>query len=704
MWLPGSCEEVLRGRKHHGPQGVVKKFLGQDFQELQLQSLSQGQLFNDEKFPITANSLGYYMLGPSSNFSKDITWKRPNEICFNPQFVVEDTSRFDFCQGELGNCWFLAALASLTLDDKLLSRVVPMDQSFDPNTGYAGIFHFQFWRFGEWVDVVVDDHLPTKNDDLVFVKSKESNEFWGALLEKAYAKLCGSYESVRGGNITEAFVDFTGGIKDIHMLSNMPSNMPSNTWDMIVKAMEAEALLGAQTYPGQSMEELSPVGLILGHSYSITAVGKVNLRGEPVSLVRLRNPWGKVEWNGSWSDRSLDWNYIDESSRNVLRGTQEDGEFWMSMDDFQRHFKSLSLCHLNPAERLESRISGWTVQLHEGKWIRGSSAGGCRRHIETFWMNPEYQMVLLPNPNDVDLRSPCLCSLIVSLMQKPRDNQRNRQPYVSIGFYIYQISPETTAHLPSNFFMSEQPILFTPQFVNHREVSLRCQLPPGSYVIIPATFNSDEEAEFILRIFSQSSIDTREFDEEMHFSPFKPISKSDTTKDLIQEKKCEELFKKFATKDGDIDARKLQALLKKITEKHPEIEIPTIDFDACRQILVLMDKNCSGTMELEEFKEFWKRLVNWHVLFESADVDQSGMLDPQEARNVLRKAGLALSNEVHGLIIIRYGDENHCISFQDYICCMLRLESSIGIFSVLSPDTKEIHLTKKEWMKLTLYS
>lgn len=108
----------------------------QDFETLRDYHLENGRLFEDSQFPPVDSSLQF-----SRRMDRHVEWLRPNEIVQDPQFFVEGFSRFDVQQGELGDCWLLAATASLTQDARMFFRVVPPEQSFEEN--YAGIFHFK---------------------------------------------------------------------------------------------------------------------------------------------------------------------------------------------------------------------------------------------------------------------------------------------------------------------------------------------------------------------------------------------------------------------------------------------------------------------------------------------------------------------------------------------------------------------------------
>nr|CAG4643843.1 EOG090X03ST [Lepidurus arcticus] len=447
--------------------------------------------------------------------------KEQEELSDSAEFFVDGASRFDVQQGELGDCWLLAAVANLTMNPTVFRQVVPDDQSC--SNDYAGIFHFRFWQYGKWVDVVVDDRLPTCNGKLVYMHSRDQNEFWSALLEKAYAKLYGSYEALKGGTTCEAMEDFTGGVAEMYELNSAPPNL----FKVLLKAHERLSLMSCAIEPDPDvLEAETPLGLVKGHAYSVTSVKLMDIRTPRVTgqipMIRIRNPWGnEAEWRGAWSDQSPEWQFIpDDDKEEVGLTFDKDGEFWMSFKDFLAHFSRLEIVNLSPDSLEEEQLAAqskkcWESSVFEGAWVKGATAGGCRNHLETFHINPQYR-ITLEDPDDDD--DDDKCTVIVGLMQKNRRSQRKHGlDCLTIGFTVYHLkSPESAPKpLDVKFFKYNASVARSPSFINLREVSCRFKLPPGVYCIVPSTFGPGEEGEFLLRIFSEKSNHMEENDEEV---------------------------------------------------------------------------------------------------------------------------------------------------------------------------------------------
>ncbi|CAC5360721.1 CAPN5 [Mytilus coruscus] len=159
-------------------------------------------------------------------------------------------------------------------------QVIPnskeQDWNDDKPDDYQGIFYFRFWRYGEWLEVVIDDFLPTVNDELIFIHSQSKNEFWSALLEKAYAK--------------------------------------SDEWNKIPE------------------EEKKRVGLTF----------------------------------------------------------EEDGEFWMSFDDYCHNFVHTAVCRVVNTSMFSINKT-WHEGSAHGEWKKPDRAGGCANNRDTFLLNPQVE-------------------------------------------------------------------------------------------------------------------------------------------------------------------------------------------------------------------------------------------------------------------------------------------------------------------------
>ncbi|XP_066034231.1 calpain-13 [Chamaea fasciata] len=646
----------------------LKRFNSQDFKDLRALCLSQGLLFEDATFPAHISSIGPTLL-PEEKL-RQIQWKRPTELQRNPYLIMDGVSRFDIMQGEIGDCWMLAALGSLTLRKQFLENVLPKDQGFQDD--YAGIFHFRFWQYGEWVDVVIDDRLPFLNGRYLSVHPRTSNEFWPSLLEKAYAKLRGSYQNLNGGYLSDALVDLTGGVQVQFSLKDPPPDLE----EILKAADKSRCLMGCST-SGQSRRNIElRNGIVQGHAYTVTGAVKIPYKNGWKHIIRIWNPWGHGEWKGPWSDDSPQWDRVDPEYREALLRNKDDGEFWMSCENFQEQFSWLYICNNTPTflDFGDEHCTTWSLNSYTNLWSPGLPTRRNRYSRGAASTNPQYFFKVLDH-------DPKTYNVAISLMQKHAEHVQDGKN-LKIGFFI----------------TTENSRVLKQIFIRTRDVTSYFILSPGTYAIVPAA-TEDQEFEFLLRIF----IKNHDYNENSN-PPTSPVLLKDLPRQN-QDSSYKALFLRYAKQGSSIDALQLQQLLNEVILQDEMTSLGgRFSFDSCRGILALMDLNSNGRLTLQEFGSLWRSLTKYLDIFIKEDRNRSGFLDVAELKNAIQAAGLAADAQLLRLMTLRYGDAAGRVGCSDFLCCMLRLDTMSHAFQNLAEGGSQILMTAMEWLTLVMYT
>ena len=205
-----------------------------------------------------------------------------------------------------------------------------------------GLVGVRFFKEGKWMDVAIDTCIPCNGGKggsspkgaPFSARNKDPSEFWMVFLEKAYAKLHGSYECLDAGNMNEALADLTGAAPgSVSVLDLFSACLHNGKCDK-AKALHllqsrAHGLLLQGAGASGGNEEPLGGGLVSGHAYAINKT--VSLQGGH-TLVQLRNPWGGHEWTGAWCDKDPRW--TPALKQEAGQADKEDGMFWMSVEDF----------------------------------------------------------------------------------------------------------------------------------------------------------------------------------------------------------------------------------------------------------------------------------------------------------------------------------------------------------------------------------
>ncbi|EIM91186.1 cysteine proteinase [Stereum hirsutum FP-91666 SS1] len=289
---------------------------------------------------------------------------RVTQIFHDPKFFVDGATASDIAQGYLGDCWFLSALAVVATAGLIEQICVERDEK-------VGIYGFIFWRDSGWVDVIIDDllfvkvprwtaltdreHMLYKNDQdayakdarkgskaLYFGKSREENETWVPLIEKAYAKLHGDYASLEGGYTNEAVEDLTGAVSTLMYTQDILD--PDEFWKSELLNVREDRAFACYNPNTMNMTGTTLTnGLVVNHTYSV--IKAIEFNGK--RFLKVRNPWGMYEWTGRWSDGSKEWEgqWLEALSALDYK-FGDDGEFIMEYSDFLQAWDVVEKCRL----------------------------------------------------------------------------------------------------------------------------------------------------------------------------------------------------------------------------------------------------------------------------------------------------------------------------------------------------------------------
>ena len=120
------------------------------------------------------------------------------------------------------------------------------------------------------------------------------------LIEKAYAKLHGSYKSLENGYNTWALVDLTGCPFNT-LRYGSGADLDAN-WQAVVEADERGNIMtcieASADTRGDSLAE---------DYYTIMEVKEMKSNGKNIRLLHIRNPFDAFDWDGDWGYDSDLW-------------------------------------------------------------------------------------------------------------------------------------------------------------------------------------------------------------------------------------------------------------------------------------------------------------------------------------------------------------------------------------------------------------
>jgi len=287
----------------------------------------QGTNFKDLEFP-HENCYVDHVIDDEElkNKYSELSWKRPKEFMgktYESAVLFDCFSLGDVSKSPLLGSEFYSALAVMTEFPQRLSRV------FNTKTiNQQGVYSLSLFVSGASIEILVDDYFPCIGDFGPLYARPNENEIWFMLIEKAFAKLYGTYKELEILSITECLEIMTG--MPVSQ-SRIGSYGEDKLWRKLMDYDKKNYMISVR----ESSERRERTNRIFSvvHLYEV----------DGCKLIKLRNHYGVYDWKGDFSANSPVWSRClrEQVGYNLSDKTC----FFMTIKDFTREFEVLNVCN-----------------------------------------------------------------------------------------------------------------------------------------------------------------------------------------------------------------------------------------------------------------------------------------------------------------------------------------------------------------------
>lgn len=314
-------------------------------QKIMKTQLTPDENFIDELFPPSKTLFGVNKINSGINIGRidDIFLSENNNNNNTFYAILPEKDEFDknniiIKKGLWKNYYFLDVIYSLLKYPSIIYKLFPSILR-----AKNGLYGINLRINGIWKLILIDDYIPYLVDQQYkkfFCYSSLNDSFiWLSLLEKAYSKLCGGYDKIQDGEVTEILDILTDTCTEkyelvcfnkLYLISKLKQDININKYIVFAKANSNTSF---------------NIGLLQDGNYLIEEI-KVFKKGEANEYaLKMRNNFSGKTYRGAWSKDS-------KSRIPFLKNDipESDTEFYISIDELINYFSSLYICKIHPIE------------------------------------------------------------------------------------------------------------------------------------------------------------------------------------------------------------------------------------------------------------------------------------------------------------------------------------------------------------------